>query len=88
MNRPSLAVATRSDDSGITASVKAALLADAEMGVFEFKVETRKGRVGLTGFVESQSQIERAISVTRSVAGVRGIKVTIRPRSPTVLGKM
>lgn len=52
------------DDTVVTAGVKAALLGDPLVKSFDLKVETRKGVVLLSGFVDSQSQIDQAVAVT------------------------
>ena len=41
---PKTSVGTEIDDTVVTASVKSALLADADIKSFDFRVETRKGR--------------------------------------------
>jgi hyperosmotically inducible protein len=61
------------DDGIITAEVKAALLADAYVKSADIAVATRKGAVQLSGFVNNQSQIDRAIEVARGVKGVRSV---------------
>lgn len=61
------------DDGVITANVKSALLAEKNVKSFDIGVVTRKGEVQLSGFVNNQAQIDRAIEVTRSVSGVTGI---------------
>ena len=66
-------VGTEIDDTVVTTRVKSALLADADVKSFDFKVETRKGVVQLSGFVDSQAQIDRAIVATRAVEGVLGV---------------
>jgi len=83
----STTIGTEIDDSVITSSVKAALLADADIKSFDFKVETRKGEVMLSGFVDSQNQIDLAKSTVLAVAGVKGIQnnVTIKG-APTSVG--
>jgi hyperosmotically inducible periplasmic protein len=87
---PSMTVGTVIDDSVITASVKSALLADADIKSFDFKVETRKGEVLLSGFVDNQAQLDRATSVTRSVSGVKSIlnNVSLKGLPPTVGNKV
>jgi osmotically-inducible protein OsmY len=40
----------------------------------EINVETFKGRVQLSGFVNSQAAINRAVAVTQGVAGVTSVK--------------
>lgn len=76
-------VGTEIDDSVITSSVKAALLGDADIKSFDFKVETRKGEVQLSGFVDNQNQIDRAIEVARGIEGVRSVsnEMSIKKRS-------
>ena len=69
----STTVGTQIDDSVVTAKVKSALLVDPDINSFSLKVETRKGRVQLSGFVENQTQIDRAITITRAVEGVASV---------------
>lgn len=84
----STTVGTDIDDSVITSSVKSALLADADIKSFDFKVETRKGEVLLSGFVDNQAQLDRATAVTRAVAGVKGIQNNVVLKAgPTTVGK-
>lgn len=66
------------DDSVITTKVKAAILDDKELKVTEINVETFKGVVQLSGFVNSQSDINRAASVAREVKGVKTVKNDMR----------
>lgn len=85
---PSTTVGTDIDDSVITSSVKSALLADADIKSFDFKVETRKGEVLLSGFVDNQSQVDRAIAAAKAVAGVKGIQSNVVLKGqPTSVGK-
>lgn len=62
------------DDSVITTKVKSLLAADDFLGSFEITVETYKGIVQLSGFVDSQSTINKAVEITRSVQGVSSVK--------------
>lgn len=62
------------DDASITTKVKAAILGDAALKVFEIHVVTDKDVVQLRGFVDSSSMIGRATQVANSVAGVRGVR--------------
>lgn len=66
------------DDSVITTKVKAAILNDATLKVAEINVETFKGVVQLSGFVGTQADIDKAIAVTRAVAGVKSVKNDMR----------
>jgi len=83
-------VGTILDDSVVTANVKAALLADAEIKSFDFKVETRKGDVQLSGFVDNQAQLDRAIAITYAVAGVKSLQnnVSLKGAPATVGNKV
>ena len=83
---PSTTVGTEIDDTVITTRVKSALLADADVKSFDFKAETRKGEVQLSGFVDNQAQIDRAIAVTRAVEGVKNIdnKLSLKGAATTV----
>jgi osmotically-inducible protein OsmY len=68
------------DDTVITTKVKAAILEDKELKVTEINVETFKGVVQLSGFVNSQSDINKAARITRSVDGVKSVKNDMRVR--------
>ena len=69
-----ITVGTKIDDTVMTAKVKSALLADPEIKSLDFKVETRKGAVQLSGFVDNQTQIDRAIATARAVEGVDSVE--------------
>lgn len=68
------------DDAVITTKVKAAMLEDPVTKVLQVNVETFKGVVQLSGFVESQAVASRAVEVTRGVAGVTSVKNDMRIR--------
>ncbi|MDI6746979.1 MAG: BON domain-containing protein [Rhodocyclaceae bacterium] len=87
---PSTTVGTVIDDSVITTSVRSALLADPDVKSFDLKVETRKGEVQLSGFVDNQMQIDRAIMVARGVSGVTNIdnKMSLKGAATTVGNKI
>ena len=80
-----ITMGTQLDDSVITASVKSALLADPAIKSFDLQVETRKGTVLLSGFVDSQAQIDQAQAITRAVSGVSQVEnsVTLKGSSST-----
>lgn len=61
------------DDSGITAKVKTALLKDDAVKSFEIKVETMKGVVQLSGFVDNASQKTAAGADAAAVPGVTNV---------------
>jgi osmotically-inducible protein OsmY len=66
------------DDTAITGKVKAAIFNDAALKSAEINVETFKGAVQLSGFVNSQADIQRAVAVTQAVAGVKSVKNDMR----------
>jgi hyperosmotically inducible protein len=70
-------IGTQIDDTVVTAKVKSALLAEESIKSFDLKVETRKGVVQLSGFVDSQAQVERAIATTSGVEGVNKVENSI-----------
>lgn len=83
---PATTVGTDIDDTVVTAKVKAALLAEEDVKGMDVKAETRKGMVLLSGFVNNQSQVERAIMVARAVEGVKGVEngMTLKDGKVTV----
>jgi osmotically-inducible protein OsmY len=62
------------DDSVITTKVKSLLAADDFLKSFQIGVETYKGEVQLSGFVDSQNAVNKAVEITRSVKGVGSVK--------------
>ena len=62
------------DDSVITTKVKAEILKDDALKSSEINVETFKGVVQLSGFVNAQADIDKAVEVARSVKGVTSVK--------------
>jgi Predicted periplasmic or secreted lipoprotein len=66
------------DDSLITTKVKSAIFNEPTLKSAEINVETFKGVVQLSGFVKSQSDINKAAEVARSVKGVTSVKNDMR----------
>ncbi len=66
------------DDSYITTKVKASILKEDTLKSSEINVETFKGVVQLSGFVNSRSDINRAVDVARSVKGVKAVRNDMR----------
>ena len=62
------------DDSTITTKVKAAIFDDPALKVFDISVETFKGVVQLSGFVNSAEIRSRAAVVASRVSGVKSVK--------------
>jgi len=65
------------DDAVVTFKVKSALLSDQDIKASNIKVETRNGMVSLSGYVNTQAQIERAVSRARTIKGVKGVVTDI-----------
>lgn len=61
------------DDTATTAKVKAALLADDRVSGLAVNVETFKGVVQLSGFVDNAGQKQLAEQLARQVQGVQGV---------------
>jgi hyperosmotically inducible protein len=85
-----VSVGTAIDDTVVTAKVKSALLADTEVKSFDLKVETRKGEVQLSGFVDSQAQVDRAVATAHTVEGVTRVdnKIALKTGTATVGNKV
>ena len=66
------------DDSVITTKVKAAILNEPSLKSSEINVETFKGVVQLSGFVNSQADINKAVQITRTVKGVKSVTNSMR----------
>jgi len=66
------------DDTVITGKVKAAIFNEPSLKSTEINVETFKGTVQLSGFVNSRADINKAVAVARGVAGVTSVKNDMR----------
>jgi len=62
------------DDSVITTKIKTQLANDEFLKSFQISVETRKGIVDLSGFVDSQKAKDKADQIARGVGGVKSVK--------------
>lgn len=58
------------NDTWITTKVKTELLAAEDVSGLDIKVETTNGVVKLSGRVDNQAQVDKAVSVARGVKGV------------------
>jgi len=68
------------DDSVLTARVKTALLREKGLKSTDVSVESYRGRVLLSGFVQDDQQRKKALLVASKVAGVHEVKdgMTVR----------
>ncbi len=71
------------DDAMITSSVKSSLIADDLVDAFEIDVDTHRGNVMLSGFVETQNQIDRAVEIAKKTEGVQKVinKLEKKPKA-------
>lgn len=66
------------DDTVITTKVKAAILEEPTLKSSEINVETFKGIVQLSGFVTSETNINKAVEVSRRISGVKSVTNSMR----------
>lgn len=62
------------DDTAITTKIKAMTVEDPQVKASQAGVETMKGEVQLSGFVDSRASALRAEQLARSVQGVRAVR--------------
>jgi osmotically-inducible protein OsmY len=62
------------DDSVITAKIKTQLATDDFLKSFQLSVETSKGIVQLSGFVDSQKAVDKAGQIASKVEGVKSVR--------------
>lgn len=62
------------EDSAITAKIKAEILSDPLLKVSQINVTTTNGVVKLSGKVDSQQSIDRAMEIARSVKDVKSVE--------------
>lgn len=65
------------DDAAVTTKVKAALVKDPLVKALDVQVETFKGTVQLSGFVDTAEQKAQAERVAASVTGVQSVRNNI-----------
>jgi hyperosmotically inducible periplasmic protein len=68
------------DDKTISTKVKTALINDEQVKARNIDVETYKGVVALSGFVDSSSEVDRAVAVAQKVDGVQSVKNDLHVR--------
>ncbi len=61
------------DDSAITAKIKAEILSDPLLKVFQISVTTTDNVVMLSGVVDSQQSIDRAVEIAHGVKNVKSV---------------
>jgi osmotically-inducible protein OsmY len=61
------------DDSALTTKVKTSILGDSRLKLLQISVESYKGVVLLSGFVDSAGASARAAELARKVKGVKSV---------------
>ena len=71
------------DDAALTARVKSALINEPGVKSTAINVETFRGTVSLSGFVDSPEMAQKAVAATQKVGGVRSVKndMQVKPAS-------
>jgi hyperosmotically inducible protein len=87
---PPTTIGTEIDDSVIVSKVRSALLSNEDVKSFDIKVTANKGIVMLSGFVDSQAQINHGINVASTIEGVKSIdnKLSIKEGKQTIGNKV
>ncbi len=67
-------------DAAITTKVKSALLAERGLPSSQIKVQTNDGVVQLSGFLNSQAEIERAVQVAGRVKDVKSVENNLQTK--------
>jgi hyperosmotically inducible protein len=62
------------NDAAITAKIKADILSDPLLKVSQINVITTNGMVTLSGVVDSQQSIDRAMEIAQSVKDVKSVE--------------
>ena len=70
------------DDGVVTAKVKAKLVDDPVTKAYQINVETFKGTVQLSGFVDSAEARSRAAQLASAVGGVKDVENSLEVRKP------
>ena len=65
------------DDSTITAKIKADYAVDKDVSAMQVGVETYKGVVQLSGFVDNRDQKARAATLAKNTTGVKDVENNI-----------
>jgi len=74
------------DDKGISSRVKTALFRDPNVSGFDVHVNTFRGDVQLSGFVDTPEQKEHAAALAREVSGVREVTNNLEVKPQAAVG--
>ena len=70
------------DDTVITSKVKASILNEPDLKVFQIAVKSEKGVVQLSGFVDSPQTVDKAGDVAAHVSGVVEVRNGLNVKKP------
>lgn len=65
------------DDAWITTKIKALLLKEDALGALKIDVDTKDGKVRLSGEVKKSEQVARAVEIASRVSGVKSVQVDL-----------
>ena len=77
-DRAASKTAVAASDAAITTKVKASIFKEPELSALAIDVDTEKGVVNLSGFVESKAAADKAVKVAKEVEGVKSVKSSIK----------
>jgi len=77
-------IKTMFSDASITAEVKSTFIADSIVKARKIDVDTVRGVVTLTGVVETEAEVDRAIQLTRNTEGVKEVVNNLQLGSKTI----
>lgn len=69
------------DNSGITAKIKSKMIADSKIGSTSIDIETYKGIVVVSGFVDTREEKLAILKIAEGTKGVKEVKHAIYLRS-------
>jgi hyperosmotically inducible protein len=61
------------DDAILSTKVRTSILGDSRLKIMQIDVETFKGVVLLSGFVDSSAAANRAVQIARTIRGVKSV---------------
>lgn len=76
-------MASAASDAGVTVKVNAALMADTRLKVMQVNVDTRDGRVTLTGVAPDAGARDKTTALVRAIEGVVDVdnQLGVEPKS-------
>ena len=69
-------------DTAITAKVKTAFLADADVKGLQVEVDTRDGVVTLSGTLDKAANVDRAAAIAKGIEGVKSVDNRLTVKAP------